>query len=51
MDRWQYAKDIRRSEALQRLGWIVIRVIADDRPADIVRRVVDALDARRASLR
>jgi hypothetical protein len=51
MDRWQYAKDIRRSEALERLGWIVIRVIAGDRPADIVRRVRDALDARRASLR
>ncbi|MGC2654614.1 MAG: DUF559 domain-containing protein [Mycobacterium sp.] len=51
MDRWQYTKDIRRSEALERLGWIVIRVIAGDRPADIVRRVRDAVDARRASLR
>jgi Protein of unknown function (DUF559) len=47
-DRWQYTWDIRRSEMLERLGWIVIRVVAGDRPADIVRRVRAAL-ARRAS--
>jgi hypothetical protein len=35
----QYGWDIKRSEKLQRLGWIVIRVIAGDRPASIVRRV------------
>jgi very-short-patch-repair endonuclease len=47
-DRWQYTWDIRRSEMLERLGWIVIRVVAGDGPADVVRRVRAAL-ARRAS--
>jgi hypothetical protein len=31
----------------ERLGWIVIRVVAGDKPADIIRRVRAAL-ARRA---
>ncbi|KLO46410.1 DUF559 domain-containing protein [Mycobacterium nebraskense] len=47
-DRRQYTWDIRRSEMLERLGWMVIRVVAGDRPFDIVRRVGAAL-ARRAS--
>jgi len=47
-DGWQYTWDIRRSEMLERLGWIVIRVVAGDGPADVVRRVRAAL-ARRAS--
>jgi Protein of unknown function (DUF559) len=47
-DRRQYTWDIRRLEYLERLGWIVIRVVAGDRPDDIVRRVRSAL-ARRAS--
>ena len=47
-DRRQYAWDIRRREILDRFGWIVIRVVAGDRPEDIVRRVRAAL-ARRAS--
>lgn len=38
-DRSQFSWDIRRMEMLQRKGWIVIRVVAGDRPADIVRRV------------
>lgn len=46
-DRRQYTWDVRRLELLERLGWIVIRVVAGDRPADIVRRVRSAL-ARRA---
>ena len=50
LDRWQYTKDIRRREVLDRLGWIVIRVIATDRPADIIRRVRDALEFRASSL-
>lgn len=45
--RSQYSWDIRRSEMLQRRGWIVIRVTADDSEADIVRRVRDALARRR----
>jgi very-short-patch-repair endonuclease len=45
-DRWQYTWDIRRSELLERLGWIVIRVVAGDRPAEIVSRVRAALARR-----
>jgi hypothetical protein len=51
LDRWQYTKDIRRSEALDRLGWILIRVTASDHQADIIRRVHDALEFRASSLR
>jgi very-short-patch-repair endonuclease len=46
-DRRQYTWDIRRLESLERLGWIVIRVLAGDRTADVVKRVRAAL-ARRA---
>jgi hypothetical protein len=45
-DRSQYNWDIRRLERLQYLGWILIRVVAGDRPADIVRRVRTALSTR-----
>lgn len=38
-DRRQYTWDVRRLERLERLGWIVIRVVAGDRPADIIGRV------------
>jgi hypothetical protein len=46
-DRFQFGWDIRRMEMLQRNGWIVIRVAAGDRPADIIQRV-RAARARRA---
>ena len=49
-DLLQYRKDIRRLETLQRMGWIVVRVVAGDRPAVILRRVRCALDARRSSV-
>lgn len=42
-DRRQYIKDIRRTEMLERMGWIVVRVVAEDRPASIVRRVRAAM--------
>ena len=45
-DRRQYTWDIRRLEVLERLGWIVIRVVAGDRPAEIVGRVRAALARR-----
>ena len=51
VDRWQYAWDLRRREALDRLGWIVIRVIATDRPPSIVSRVRDALEFRGSNLK
>lgn len=46
-DRIRYNWDVKRQERLQRCGWIVIRVLAGDREADIIRRVRTAL-ARRA---
>jgi very-short-patch-repair endonuclease len=42
-DRRQYIRDLRRLERLERLGWIVVRVVAGDSPADISRRVRAAL--------
>ncbi|MCG5432490.1 hypothetical protein LV457_09325 [Mycobacterium sp. MYCO198283] len=45
-DRRQYARDVRRYAELERRGWIVIRVLAGDKPADILRRVVDAFRRR-----
>lgn len=44
--RSQYSYDIRRLEMLQRRGWIVIRVTAEDSPPDVLRRVRDALARR-----
>ena len=41
--RYQYVKDIRRLEMLdQRYGWIVVRVVAEDHPDDVIRRVGEA---------
>ncbi len=45
-DRRQYRWDAQRHERLQRCGWTVIRVLAGDRPADIIRRVRSALGRR-----
>jgi hypothetical protein len=45
-DRRRYAWDIRRREKLERLGWIVLRTVAGDRPAEIISRVRAALACR-----
>lgn len=45
-DRRQYVKDLRRLTMLEDRGWIVIRVIAEDHPTDIVNRVCRALARR-----
>ncbi|MBS9535407.1 hypothetical protein KIH27_17625 [Mycobacterium sp. M1] len=45
-DRRQYVKDQRRLRRLERLGWIVIRVIAEDDPAEVIERVRTALLSR-----
>jgi Protein of unknown function (DUF559) len=45
-DRRQYTWDVRRLEMLESLGWIVIRVVAGDRPAAVVGRVRAALARR-----
>ena len=44
--RRQYARDQWRLRKLEELGWIVIRVIAEDKPEDVVRRVRRALIRR-----
>ncbi|WP_292976118.1 type IV toxin-antitoxin system AbiEi family antitoxin [Mycobacterium sp.] len=45
-DRVQYVRDIRRAAMLDRRGWIVVRVIAEDHPQDVLRRVREALARR-----
>lgn len=49
-NRRQWQRDIRRYEDLTRLGWLVIRVTADDlfrQPAALVARVRSAVSSRR----
>jgi hypothetical protein len=41
--RYQYRKDIHRLETVERrYGWILVRVVAEDHPADVIRRVGEA---------
>ena len=40
--RGQYVKDIHRLEKVERLGWLIVRVVAEDHADGIVRRVRDA---------
>jgi hypothetical protein len=42
-NRKQYAKDHWRTRKLEAMGWIVVRVIAEDLPGDTVQRVRTAL--------
>ena len=44
-DRHQYVKDLRRLEMLQEMGWIIVRVVAEDSPARVLRRVEEAIAA------
>lgn len=46
-DRKQYVRDQRRLRRLEAAGWIVIRVIAEDTAADVIRRLEQALRRRR----
>jgi hypothetical protein len=50
-DRTQYVKDIKRIMKLESMGWIVIRVIAEDSPHDIVDRIREALSRRETEAR
>jgi very-short-patch-repair endonuclease len=45
-DRRQFVKDIDRLANIQDQGWVVIRVVAEHRPDDIIRRVYQALARR-----
>jgi hypothetical protein len=44
--RRQYVRDIRRIEALEACGWIVVRVVVEDRPEAVICRVREALRRR-----
>lgn len=45
-DRRRYAHDQRRLRTLAQLGWLVIRVVAEDRSEEVIARVRNALLAR-----
>jgi very-short-patch-repair endonuclease len=45
-DRRQFVRDIDRIAAMEELGWVVIRVVAEHRPQDIIDRVSQALARR-----
>lgn len=45
-DRPQYVRDHRRQRRLEALGWINIRVIKEDAPSDVIRRVTGAMRSR-----
>jgi hypothetical protein len=45
-DRLQYVKDMRVIPQLERLGWIILRVIKEDTPQQRVRRAWDAMVSR-----
>jgi hypothetical protein len=45
-DRRQFVKDINQLAKFQDLGWIVVRVVAEHRPDDVVSRVHQALNRR-----
>ena len=49
-DRRRYVNDIHRLEMLEQMGWLIVRVVAEDRRAEIVRRVREALAAPRSTL-
>lgn len=44
--RRQYVRDLRRLSALQDCGWIVIRVIVEDRPEAVIGKIREALHRR-----
>jgi very-short-patch-repair endonuclease len=48
-DRWQDVSDIGRARVLDRLGWLVIKVIKEDRPNVVVQRAREALASRPAT--
>lgn len=44
--RYHYVRDIGRLEKLEMMGWIVVRVVAENHPNDIIRRVGEARASR-----
>ncbi|EHB55823.1 hypothetical protein MycrhDRAFT_3017 [Mycolicibacterium rhodesiae JS60] len=50
-DRRQYLRDIRRWDLVEDLGWHLLRVVKEDHPADILRRVRGAIAKRESTMR
>jgi hypothetical protein len=48
-DRIRYAWDVKRLRRVRQIGWHHVKVIAEDRPRDILARVAAALASRRDS--
>jgi very-short-patch-repair endonuclease len=46
LDRAQFVKDVRRLEDLREMGWLVVRVVAENDGAEVVDRVRRARDSR-----
>jgi len=46
LDPVQFAYDIQRSEDLDELGWTRVRVVKENRPADVIRRIERAWASR-----
>lgn len=44
--RYHYVRDIGRLEKLERMGWIVVRAVAENHPNDIIRRIREARASR-----
>jgi very-short-patch-repair endonuclease len=51
IDRRQYIKDIRRQEMLDEMGWTIVRVVAEDPPAAVLRRIRAAIAASKVRYR
>jgi very-short-patch-repair endonuclease len=45
-DRHQYVKDLRVIPKLERRGWIILRVIKEDRSHEVIQRAWDAMVSR-----
>jgi hypothetical protein len=45
-NRRRYAWDVKRQRKIERLGWIDVRVINEDREEDIIARVDEAMNSR-----
>ncbi len=45
-DRAQYVKDLRRLPVVEKRGWEVIRIVKEDRPAEVIQRVRTAFARR-----
>ena len=45
-DRWQYAWDVKRLRLVEQRDWLHVKVIAEDRPRDVLQRVAQAWAVR-----